>query len=199
MELVARGNIHFAGPGGTERQSAVPDRAWMIFARNIAMKTIWMTALAAAALTVSPAMGQQSDDGGDDRGPGMMQGASQGDGMMMNEQDPDRGMRMQGGGHGMGMMMQGDMEMHREHMSRMRELMAQARDAETPEERRQLVEQHDELMQAHMDAMMDDNEQTALMMRHCGQRMSMMHDMMQQMRARQQMMMDGSASAESGG
>lgn len=84
------------------------------------------------------------------------------------------------------MMMGGmDMAAHQEHMTRMRSLMEQARNSEDPEERRRLMAEHRQMMQARMSAMME----------RCAQNMSMMHDMMQQMMARQEMM-NGAGAAE---
>ncbi|TGY88207.1 hypothetical protein E5163_10265 [Marinicauda algicola] len=146
------------------------------------MRTTLISALAMAASLTGAGYGQQA---GEDHN------AHHGEQGTMQSADSDSGRHEH-------MMMGGmDMSAHQEQMSRMRELMVQARNTEDPEERRRLMEQHDELMQAHMDTMMDDGEHMAMMMRHCGQRMSMMHDMMEQMRARHEMM-EGPANAEAG-
>ena len=77
------------------------------------------------------------------------------------------------------------MTAHREKMAQMRALMQQARAASDPAERQRLMAEHREKMQEHMAGMMQGDN--AGMMAACHQRMTMMHDMMEQMAAQQDM------------
>lgn len=77
------------------------------------------------------------------------------------------------------------MTAHREKMAEMRALMQQARAASDPAERQRLTAEHREKMQEHMAGMMQGGN--ADMMAACHQRMTMMHDMMEQMAAQQDM------------
>lgn len=136
------------------------------------MKTTLISALFVAASLTGAGFGQQA---GDDHG------AHHG------EQGETQAAEGHSGGHGH--MMTGGMNMqaHQDHMARMRQLMDEARNSEDPEERRRLMAEHRDAMRARMDAMMADGDHGAMMER-CAQHMSMMHDMMEQMMARQEMM-----------
>jgi len=144
------------------------------------MTQTWIAAVAASALLSGAAVAQQSDEG---------HGAHHGPASATQPSHNDRGAHQP-------IMMGGmDMAAHQEHMTRMRSLMEQARNTDDPEERRRLMEQHHEMMQARMSAMMGDGDRGVVMER-CAQNMSMMHDMMQQMMARQEMMSGRGAADE---
>jgi len=81
------------------------------------------------------------------------------------------------------------MAAHREKMAEMRALMQQAHAASDPAERQRLKAEHRTAMQEHMAGMMQGDN--ADMMAACHQRMMMMHDMMKQMAAHQNMAQDG--------
>ncbi len=80
------------------------------------------------------------------------------------------------------------MTAHREKMDEMRVLMQQAHAASDPAERQRLMAEHRAQMQEHMAGMMQGDN--ADMMAACHQRMMMMHDMMEQMGAHQNMAQD---------
>jgi hypothetical protein len=136
------------------------------------MRQTWITALAASVLLSGAAFSQQTD---------VNHGAHHGQPGATQPSHGDHGAHRP--------MLTGGMDMaaHQEHMTRMRSLMEQARDTDNPEERRRLMDEHREMMQARMSAMMGGGDPGGLMAR-CAQDMSMMHDMMQQMMARQEMM-----------
>ena len=128
---------------------------------NSTMNRTALALLLATGLTASPVMAQQQHDHTN-------QAAAQ-------QQDHS--------GH----MMQDSeaMTAHREKMAEMRALMQQARAASDPAERQRLMAEHREKMQEHMAGMMQGDN--ADMMAACHQRMTMMHDMMGQMAAQQDM------------
>lgn len=117
--------------------------------------------LLATGLTASPAMAQQQHDHVNQAAAQQQEHA----GHMM--QDPEA------------------ITAHREKMGEMRALMQQARAASDPAERQRLMAEHREKMQEHMAGMMQGDN--AGMMAACHQRMTMMHDMMEQMAAQQGM------------
>ena len=80
------------------------------------------------------------------------------------------------------------MAAHREKMAEMRALMQQAHAASDPAERQRLMAEHRAKMQEHMAGMMQGDN--ADMMAACHQRMMMMHDMMEQMAAHENMAQD---------
>lgn len=125
------------------------------------MKRAALAFVLATGLTASPAMAQQQHDHAN-------QAASQ--------QQEHAGHSMQDSEA---------MKAHREKMKEMRTLMQQARDTSDPSERQKLMAEHREKMQQHMAGMMKGDG--ADMMAACHQRMKMMHDMMEQMAARQDM------------
>jgi Spy/CpxP family protein refolding chaperone len=121
------------------------------------MKHALITAVFVASLVASPAMAQQSEN---------------------QHGRPDDAQNDRSGQHGHGAMMQDSeaMQEHRQQMQQMRELMQQARIAEDREERARLLAQHQKMMGNLMAAMME----------RCHQHMTMLHDMMEQMSARQE-------------
>lgn len=130
------------------------------------MKHALITAVFVASLVASPASAQQSEH---------------------QHGQPDDAQNDRSGQHGHGAMMQDSeaMQQHRKQMQQMRELMQQARVAEDPEERARLLAQHQEMMGNRMAAMMGDGDR-ATMVERCHQHMTMLHDMMEQMSARQE-------------
>lgn len=80
------------------------------------------------------------------------------------------------------------MAAHREKMAEMRALMQQAHAAGDPAERQRLMAEHRAKVQEHMAGMMQGGN--ADMMAACHQRMMMMHDMMEQMAAHENMAQD---------
>lgn len=129
------------------------------------MKHALITAVFVASLVASPASAQQSEH---------------------RHGQPDDAQNDQSGQHGHGAMMQDSeaMQEHRKQMQQMRKLMQQARVAEDPEERARLLAQHQKMMGNRMAAMMHDGDRT-VMIERCHQHMTMLHDMMEQMSARQ--------------
>ena len=128
------------------------------------MKRTALALILATGLTATPAMAQQQHDHG-------AQAAAQ-------QQD-----------HAGHMMQDSDaMAAHREKMAEMRALMQQAHAAGDPAERQRLMAEHRAKMQEHMAGMMQGGN--ADMMAACHQRMMMMHDMMEQMAAHENMAQD---------
>ena len=126
-------------------------------------RTVLAFALA-TGLTTTPALAQQQHDHG-------AQAAAQ-------QQD-----------HAGHMMQDSEvMTAHRAKMDEMRALMQQARATSDPAERQRLMAEHRAKMQEHMAGMMQGDN--ADMMAACHQRMMMMHDMMEQMAARQDLAQD---------
>jgi protein CpxP len=132
------------------------------------MKLAFFTALLATGLAASPAVAQQSPH---------QHGTS-----AAAQAQPGQGGMMQGG------MMQASaaMQAHRQKMQEMQVLMQKAHATTNPAERQRLIVEHREMMQAQMGTMMRDDN--AAMMQACQERMAMMHDMMAQMAAEQEMM-----------
>jgi hypothetical protein len=77
------------------------------------------------------------------------------------------------------------MQAHRQKMQEMQALMQKAHATTDPAERKRLTAEHREKMQAQMGSMMKGDN--AAMMQACQERMAMMHDMMAQMAAAQDM------------
>jgi protein CpxP len=136
------------------------------------MKHAIFTALLAAGLATSPAVAQQSQHQHDTSAPA--------------EAQPGQGGMMQGGMMQGGMMQDSEaMQAHRQKMQEMQALMQKAHATTDPAKRQQLMAEHRQMMQAKMASMMlRDN---AAMMQACQERMAMMHDMMGQMAAEQEM------------
>lgn len=135
------------------------------------MKKLIFTALFAVGLTASPAGAQRSQhphsagapaEAQRDQ-PGMMQGGMMQGGMMQSSEA---------------------MKAHKQKMHEMRALIERAQAATDPAERQRLMEQHHQMMQTQMASMMKG--ENANMMRACQERMAMMHDMMAQMEAEQE-------------
>tara|TARA_R110000787_G_scaffold15508_11_gene47903 strand:+ start:319 stop:717 length:399 start_codon:yes stop_codon:yes gene_type:complete len=120
------------------------------------MKHAVITAAFVASLAASPTLAQQSEH---------------------RHGQPDDARNDQSCQYGHGAMMQDSeaMQEHRKQMQQMRELIQQARVAEDPEERARLLAQHQKAMGNRMAAMME----------RCHQHTTMLHDMMEQMSARQ--------------
>jgi protein CpxP len=78
------------------------------------------------------------------------------------------------------------MQAHQQKMQEMRALMQQAQAATKPAERQRLLTELRQMMLTQMASMM--NGDNAAMMQACHERMTMMHDMMGQMAAEQEMM-----------
>lgn len=129
------------------------------------MKHTLITAVFVASLVASPALAQQSE---------------------YQHGQPDDAQNDQSGQHDHGAMVQDSeaMQEHRKRMKQMRELMQLARVAEDPKERARLLAQHQKMMGNRMAAMLGDGDRAAMMER-CHQHMTMLHDMMEQMSARQ--------------
>lgn len=131
------------------------------------MKRAMLTALLAAGLAASPAVAQQSQHQHPTSAPA--------------EAQPAQGSMIQGG-----MMHDSEaMLAHRQKMQEMQALMQRARAATNPVERKRLMAEHHQMMQAHMANMMKGD--SAAMMQACHERMAMMQDMMTQMAAEQEM------------
>lgn len=128
------------------------------------MKLTVLAFALATGLATTPAMARQQHDHGD-------QAAAQ--------QQSHAGHMMQDSAA---------MTAHREKMAEMRALMQQAHAASDPAERQRLMAEHRTAMQEHMTGMMQGDN--ADMMAACHQRMMMMHDMMEQMAAHQNMPQD---------
>ena len=129
------------------------------------MKRTALALLLATGLTASPVMAQRQHDHANQAA------AQQQDHAGHTMQDSDA------------------MAAHREKMAEMRALMQQAHAASDPAERQRLMAEHRTAMQEHMAGMMQGDN--ADMMAACHLRMMMMHDMMKQMAAHQNMAQDG--------
>lgn len=78
-----------------------------------------------------------------------------------------------------------EMQAHQQTMQEMRALMQKAHATTDPAERQRLMAAHRQMMQTQMASMMKGDNAT--MMRACQEHMGMMHDMMGQMAAEQEM------------
>ena len=78
------------------------------------------------------------------------------------------------------------MQQHRQNMEEMRAIMHQAHAATDPAERQRLMGEHHRMMQERMASMMQGH--SSAMMQACQEQMAMMHDVMGQMAAHQEMM-----------
>ncbi|WP_247713114.1 hypothetical protein [Qipengyuania polymorpha] len=128
------------------------------------MKRTVLAFALATGLAATPAMAQQQHDHGDQAAAQQQSHA----GHMMQDSDA--------------------MAAHREKMAEMRALMQQAHAAGDPAERQRLMAEHRAKVQEHMAGMMQGGN--ADMMAACHQRMMMMHDMMEQMAAHENMAQD---------
>jgi protein CpxP len=126
------------------------------------MKRGIVTALLAAGLAAAPAVAQQYQH---QHGTIAPANAKRGQGGMMQDSEA--------------------MQAHQQKMEEMRALMQRAHATTDPAERRRLMGEHRQMMQAQMASMMKGDN--ASMMHACQERMAMMHDMMAQMAAEQEM------------
>ena len=127
------------------------------------MKRIIFATVFAAGLVTSPALAQQTQH---------QHGAATN---KAGQQTPGSGM----------MISSETMQDHRQKMQEMRTLMQQARATTDPAERQRLMTEHRQKMQEQMASMMQGDN--AAMMTACQEHMAMMHDMMGQMGAREEM------------
>ena len=129
------------------------------------MKHALITGVFVASLAASPVLAQQSEH---------------------QHGQPDGTENEQRGQHGHGAMMQDSeaMQLHRKQMQQMRELIERARVTEDPEERARLLAQHQKMMANRMAEVVGDGDRAAIKER-CHRHMTMLHDMMEQMSARQ--------------